>query len=208
MRLFTGVVGAASALALLAGACSVAWANGYTEDVPWQFQTSADKANKGALVDLMERKKHGFFNAPVFNTTNTTNIGKQINCSVTATAAGNSASNGQSATNSSPTVTNGATANATTTGNSAINGIGNDPNFPLIGVNNTTSSPLGSIDNTQGNDGSTLSSGVTGPITSTTGTVSGSGGSNSQVLNNDQNNSGDQAANISDSTACAISASP
>lgn len=36
---------------------SPTFANGLLENRPWQFQTTTDKANKSAVLDLIERKK-------------------------------------------------------------------------------------------------------------------------------------------------------
>ena len=44
-----------------------ALANGWFESRPWQFQTSADRANNALLLDMIERKRGGFYDG--FSTT-------------------------------------------------------------------------------------------------------------------------------------------
>ncbi len=84
------------------------FANGWYESRPWQFDTSADKANKAAVLDMIERKKGGYYDG--FSTTinnnnySNTNIGTQINCNNVADAVGNQATNSQVA--NSPNVNN------------------------------------------------------------------------------------------------------
>src|SRR3954468_18739050 len=86
-------------------------ANGLGENGSWQFQTSQDKVNKGAVLDLIERKKGGFYDSfkTTVNNNNITNIDKQFNCSLGATTTGNAGSNGMTATTSSPSVSNPST---------------------------------------------------------------------------------------------------
>ena len=65
----------------------------------------------------------------------------------------------------------------------------------------------GLISNNQTNDGSTLNSGVTGSTTTaSTGAVNAGDGQTSQVLNSAQDNLGNQASTINDSTACNLAA--
>ena len=47
---------------------SPAVANGLGESLSWQFQTSQDRVNKGAVLDLIERKKGGYYDAIKTNT--------------------------------------------------------------------------------------------------------------------------------------------
>ena len=93
--------------------------NGLLENRPWQFQTSADKANKSVVLDLIERKKGGYYDG--FNTyvTNNTNIGSQVNCNNNANATGNIADNGQAGPNTEangdPNISADSTGNSDTT---------------------------------------------------------------------------------------------
>lgn len=160
-------------------------ANGWLESRPWQFDTTADKANKAVVLDMIERKKGGYYDgfSTTVNNYNSTSIGTQINCTNGPDATGNVASNGQTA--NSPTVTNTSDVNSSATGNQTDNGV---------------SEHGGDIANDQSNSGDT-SSGVTGSNSS-----SNSGpiniGSSDQGLSNDQENSGNQYASVTDSIAC------
>jgi hypothetical protein len=182
---------------------SPAGANGLGENGSWQFQTSQDKVNKGAIVDLMERKKGGYYDS--FSTTinNTTYIDKQFNCGVTANAAGNSGSNGISAHTSSPTVGNSASTSANTSANDATNGLAQLGIGGVLTVNPLVPTPTNGVTNGQSNTGS-LNSGVSGSSTSgVTGAVDANGGSTQQGLNSNQSNTGTLTAQVTGSTACA-----
>lgn len=175
----SAVIGAS--LAILA---TSAMANAWYESRAWQFDTTADKANKAAILDMIERKKGGYYDG--FSTTiqnnNTTNIGTQINCNNLAEAIGNEADNGQTA--NSPSISNSSDTTSSSNGNVADNGTG------LGG---------GDIGNDQGNSGD-VTSGIDGSTSSSSGPVN--GGPTDQVLNNTQDNSGNQTASLNDSTAC------
>jgi hypothetical protein len=181
-------------------------ANGLGENGSWQFQTSQDKVNKGAVVDLIERKKGGFYDSfkTTINNTNVTNIDKQFNCSVGATTTGNAGSNGVSASTSSPTTSNTGTTSSGTTANTASNGVGQNGfgGVLVAGAGGIGMPPQGVVDSNQANSG-TLSSGVSGSSTSaTTGAISAGGGRSDQALNSLQSNTGTQTASIQGSTAC------
>lgn len=152
-------------------------ANNYGESLAWQFKTSADRANQAAILDMIERRRGGYYAAPIY----TTNIARQYNCSIVATATGNSSA--QTALANSPTVT-GAT--STATGNDSATTVGDGHGGAAI-------------DGAQTNSG-TVSSGVTGA------TVTNVHGTASQALNSDQTNSGNQTAAVQDSRACAFAA--
>jgi hypothetical protein len=154
-----------------------ALANNYGESLAWQFKTSTDRANQAAILDMIEKRRGGYYAAPVY----TTNIARQYNCSIAASATGNS--NGQSATANSPTVT-GATSSAT--GNDSSTTVGGDG----LGTQ---------VDGHQTNEGA-VHSGMTG---STSTQVRGSA---SQALNASQANSGSQSANVQGSNACTFAA--
>lgn len=159
------------------GVATPTHANNYGESLAWQFRTSADRANQAAIADLIEKRRGGYYAAPVYNTT----IARQYNCSISPVATANSS--GQSATANSPRVT-GATASAA--------GNAND---------STTSASRGngSIESQQTNAG-TVASGVVGSTTSL------SGGTAWQALNSTQVNSGTQNASVQGSSACAFGA--
>lgn len=174
-------------------------ANNVGENSAWQFQTTQDKVNKGAIVDLMEKKKNGYYDSfrVINNTVNNTTIDKQFNCSVSANSTGNTGNNDLAATTSSPTLNSNGTTNAANAANAATNsssrsGLGIDQ---LVSVTDA-------INSSQTNSGA-LTASVTGSTTSASnGAVSAGGGTSSQVLNSTQSNTGQQTASVSGSTAC------
>ena len=94
------------AAAVLSSISDGALANNYGESLGWQFRTTADRANQAAILDLIAKRRSGYYTALVYNTS----IAQQNNCAVTATATGNAGS--QTAQANSPTVA-GATSSAT-----------------------------------------------------------------------------------------------
>jgi hypothetical protein len=154
-----------------------AFANNYGESLAWQFKTSADRANQAAVLDLIEKRRGGFYAAPIYNT----NIARQYNCSIAATSTGNSGA--QTALANSPTVTG---ASSSATGNASATTVGEGRGGAAV-------------DGAQTNSGA-VSSGVTGA------TVTNVHGTASQALNSEQTNSGDQVATVQDSRACAFAA--
>jgi hypothetical protein len=166
---------------------AAAYANGFGESRPWQFDSSADKTNKAFVLDVREKKRGGFYDsfAPASVTNNsTTNVaGDLVNCSVAPQATGNLHSASMQAQTSSPTFSS--TVGATTTGNTASNENGKE----------------GTLNNNQTNSGSTLNSSVSGTSVSN-GPTDASGGTTSQVLNNSQTNTGNQSASVSNSQGC------
>lgn len=161
-----------------------AFANGYGTDSPWGFETSTDQANMAAVQSLIQQKQNGMFHAPNYttnyNTSETTNIGKQTNCSVSATTYGNYGLNSQGA--NSPSI-NGASASAQ--GNSGASTV-SSTGFSGVPINLTDS---------QSNSGS-VGAGIQGS------TNVSNGGPVNQALNSNQSNAGTQLASVSGSTAC------
>lgn len=177
-------------------------ANGLGENSSWQFQTSQDKVNKGAVLDLIERKKGGYYDAIKTNINNTTYIDRQYNCSVTAVTTGNTGSNATSASTSSPIVTSSGATTADTLANSATNGLAQTSAGAILQSGNWVPAGSNGIDSTQGNSGN-LSSGISGSTTnSSNGAVAAGGGTTDQVLNSKQNNTGTLTASVQGSTAC------
>ncbi|HTN14161.1 MAG TPA: hypothetical protein VL094_05085 [Sphingomonadaceae bacterium] len=158
---------------VLAGFGSTAGANNVGENYAWQFQTTADKVNQAAILDLIEKKRSGYYAPPTY----ITNIDRQYNCNVAATATGNEGTN-----------TN--LANAPTTSGSTASSTGNNNSTDIDGWRSDNGA-----DSNQGNSGS-IGASVDG---STSASVS---GSPTQALNSTQTNSGDQTATVNDSTAC------
>jgi hypothetical protein len=165
-----------AAAAFVAGlATAPAMAQEVGENRAWQFETPQDIAARAAVADLIARQRAGIYAAPVYNTT----IARQYNCSVVASATGNS--DALSALANSPTVT-GATAAATgNSGTAQASGDGAE------------------VINDQRNDGPIAST----AIGSTGATASGAAW---QALNSTQSNSGDQRASVQGSSACGFGA--
>lgn len=151
-------------------------ANNYGESLAWQFQTTTDKVSLAIIQDMIQKKKHGFYAAPIY----TTNIDRQFNCNVTASAIGN---NGTNSTIANSPSTNGNTATAT----------GNSDTTDILGWTPSGTSVTGN----QTNSG-TVQSEVNG---STSTAVRGRAW---QALNSTQTNSGNQTANVSGSTGCSF----
>ncbi|MEX0921765.1 MAG: hypothetical protein WDZ84_03240 [Rhodovibrionaceae bacterium] len=211
---------AALSLSATSFAAGSAQANGFSESRPWQFRTTADRANNAAVLDLIERKKGGYydgFNTNITNNvTNTTNFaGDQVNCNVSASATGNASSGSMDADAGNASVSSSVSNSATTTGNQADNSLGTPGSSDSVafGILNDNSGQPGSsytladlINNDQGVNDSNLDASADGNSSSFDGgTVSGGDGSSTnQVLNNTQDNDGDQTATVNDSTACAF----
>lgn len=166
--------------ALAAALCTAALpfaahANNYGESASWQFAGPQDLAAQAAARDMIERRRGGVYAAPIYNT----NIARQYNCSVSATAIGNNGT--QSALANSPT-TAGATSTATgNNSSSAVTGDGSDA----------------TIANGQSNGGAVTSTLNGATTTRVIGTAS-------QTLNSSQSNSGNQSANVTGANACAF----
>ena len=177
-----------------------AHANGFGENGAWQFQTQQDRVHKGTVLDMIERKKAGYYDAMRPNYNYTTYIDHQVNCTVSANTTGNTGSNATTASTSSPTVTSSGATNSSTSANSATNGQAQSGLSGIL-VSDSGLIPSGAVENAQSNTGA-LNSSVSGsPTSSTTGPVS-TGGTSEQVLNSQQTSSGTLTASISGSTAC------
>lgn len=168
--------GAVLAIALIVAPAAPVLANNYGESLAWQFRTSADQANQAIILDLLEKRRSGYYALPNY----VTNIDRQFNCSVAATSTGNADS--QTALNNSPQLT-GASAAATGNASDVLN----------WGHSGTSAA------NDQLNTGA-VGAGVVG---STNASVQGTGW---QALNSTQSNGGDQTAEVDRSTACAFGA--
>lgn len=167
----------AAATALCGATAAPAFANNFGESAAWQFATPSDIAAQAALRDLIERRRGGGYAAPLY----TTNIARQYNCSIAATATGNSGA--QSAIANSPS-TVGAT--STATGNSNTASTSGDRSSPDIANGQLNGGPVSA----------TL-------IGATTSRVDGAAW---QALNSEQANSGNQSANAANAQACAFGA--
>lgn len=148
-----------------------------SENRAWQFETPQDIAARAAIADLIARQRAGIYAAPVYNTT----IDRQYNCSVAATATGNSSA--QSAFANSPTVTG---ASSAATGNAGT-------------VQASGGRTGAQVANDQTNTGPIASTAIGSTGAAVTGTAW-------QALNSSQSNSGDQRASVQGSTACGLGA--
>lgn len=194
-RLVALTLGTAAWLAM-----SSAMANGYGESGSWGFQTQQDKVNKAYVLDMIEKKKNGYYNAIKSTYNYNTYIDKQVNCSLSSVTNGTSGSNGLQASTSSPVLNNTGTTSASGAANSASNGLSQ---ASLTGVFNTNATPPGSVSNGQSSSGA-LNSSVSGSSNSaSTGQVAANGGATDQILNSQQSNSGILTSSISASSACA-----
>lgn len=180
-------VASAVLLATFAGLSPVR-ANNLGENSGWQFQSATDAANLAGVQDMIQKKKAGGYGPTQYYSTTTTStsntsIGHQTNCTVTASAVGNSGS--ASAIASSPS-TSGASAASLANSNTNSSQPGN-------------ASGLSSLSGTQSNLG-TLGSTVNGSTAAT------AQGRNYQALNSNQSNTATQNAAVKGSTACAYGA--
>lgn len=170
------------------------------EGLPWQFETSADKANKAIVLDVIERKKGGYYDS--FHTTNyitnNTTIKRQYNCGVSATSTGSAADTAQQATVSSPSTSNTSGNYLDATGNSSATG----PLENYSGRNGGQGGGTPSASTDQNNSGDVSSQAWRSPSNSRSGRIDASRGRSDQVLNVDQNNTGTQTANVTGSTGC------
>ncbi len=166
---------------LLGATCALiatAPAAAQSESANWQFNDAASRANAAVVQDMIRKQRSGYYAAPSY----TTNVERQYNCTVTATAAGNSGTNSTVA--NSP-ATSGA--NASATGNASNTGV--DGYGTPSGV--TTS---------QANSGATGAR-VNGNTSTTV-----RGTSSWQALNSSETNSGAQTATVGGSNACSFAA--
>lgn len=140
-------------------------ANNLGENYAWQFQTSADKVNQAAILDMIEKKKSGYYAPPTY----VTNIERQYNCSIASTATGNSGTN-----------TN--LANSPTSSGPNSNAVGNNNETDIDGWRGD--SDANSDQANSGNVSSTVRGSVSTQVS----------GSPNQALNSTQTNSGNQTA--------------
>ena len=192
-------------------------ANGLRENDSWQFETSLERAQKGAVLDLIQRKRAGTYTSTTNNNFSSTyNIaGHYIDCNMTSQASGNQGSASQTAPIASPSIDISSDTSATATGNTGkgtVTAGGDTSNTGLAeqtGDNDTATSSsttggTNSITTTQHNDGSTQNSSADGnSFGSTISGISGSGGEASVALNSNQSlDDSPISSSISGSSAC------
>lgn len=150
-------------------------ANSLGENMGWQFRTSNDKVNQAWLEEMRQKKVNGAYAAPIYNTY----IDRQFNCANNATATANDNYGGM-------------TGNSPSSSGNAPSAVGNLNNSSIgLGGGSAAATINDDLDNK-------------GRVTSwANGDVDVSvKGDTSQVLNNEQANSGDQSATLNGSTAC------
>ena len=190
MRQFFRLLAGGSLVLCAAGlAQAQSWSG---EGTPWQFQTSADRVNKAAVNDMLEKKKGGYYDAFHVNNQYSTTIERQVNCTFSPSASGNASSLGQSASTSSPSATGSSGNTVGATGNS-----------------NASSGSLnqgGSVASQQSNTGQ-LNASLSASTSSTQiAPINAAGGRSQQDASVSQSNSGSQSTTVSASSACAFSA--
>lgn len=159
----------------------------------WQFRSAADRAVGAQALDMMLRREAGGYGPASLTQNYTTNFaGDQVNCSVNATALGNSGSAGTTGAASSPALGNTPSIFAQATGSSLAS----------QGLTGSLASPLNA---TQTNTTSPQSAAVTGTTSQLTANqLQAQGGTLTQALNLTQGNTASpQTANVNNSTACA-----
>lgn len=197
-----------SVLTVAVGQVVTVQANGFDENRSWQFKTANDRIADVNTLDLIERKKGGYYDSFDVNNTYTTNFaGDQINCYQSASTTGNSGSNQMDAVTSSPTTgTQGAGMDAVTVGNDATTDVdGSNPPGSSDSTSNVSSTNANQYaDVGQSNSNSTQSSELSdSSISSSVGSVDTRGGLTDQALNSSQRNQDSTlTASISGSTGC------
>lgn len=179
------------------------------EGLPWQFQTATDKNSKAVTLDIIERKKGGYYDSfkTTYNVTNNTWIERQYNCDQTSAATGSTANNSMESAVSSPVTSN-------TSGN-YLDAIGNTSNTDVqdhgptgvlgrvAGRSSADVAGGSSADTSQTNSGDVTSRVRSSPSDAFSGPLNADHGRSDQVLDVDQANTGNQTARISGS-ACAF----
>jgi hypothetical protein len=159
---------------------AVSLANGPGENVAWQFQSTAEAANRAYLEEMRLKREGGFYNAPQYNTFIDTQ--NNFNCSNSANSSGNG--NTSSAVANTPNATG---ANGNATGNQNSSSVGN------------SETPYRAVLNSGQDNWGPVISDVLGDTFS-----SASGNATRQALNSNQENFGRQLATIVGSNACSF----
>jgi len=174
-------------------ATGVIHAQGWTsEGIPWQFQTSADRVNKAAVNDMIEKKKGGYYDAFHVSNQYSTTIERQVNCTFSPSASGNASSLAQDASASSPSTSASSGNTAGATGNS--------------NANSGSLNQGGSVASNQSNTGQLSASVSASTSSNQMAPINAASGHNQQDASVSQTNSGNQSTTVSASSACAFSA--
>jgi hypothetical protein len=151
-----------------------AFANNVGENGAWQFQTTADKANRAFIEDMRQKKANGYYASPIY----TTNIDRQYNCSLSSVSTGNQG-------------TSTSIGNSPSSSGHATNATGNADSATIA----QSAAATGSVSASQQTDGE-IEAGASGNVST------GVDGNTYQTLNTDQRNTGDQASAVTGSNAC------
>ena len=207
------------AVALVLFVPRAALANDLFEDRAWQFETTTDRAQKAAILDLIERKKAGMYNNTYNSTYNSKTdynvAGDYIDCNMTSQASGNQGGITQDVPVGSPTIGVSSGTSSSASGNAATGLIDSGSNMSDTGltsqtggsgsVNNTsTAGGTNSLSNSLSNNGSTQTSSANdNTFSSKVRGVSGTGGGASVALNSTQSLAGSPvSSSITRSKAC------
>jgi len=179
------IVSVVSAALAFGAFASVSYANGLGESRPWQFETAHEKSARAGVLDVIERKKGGYYDGFTTVIYSTTNVGTQINCNITSTTNANIADNNQlgASLTSAPQASNDADATGSSTAVAGSSGNSSD----VLNNDQQNSGPINSsVEDTN------VSSSISGT----------SFGSTQQDLLNTQSNSGDLSSDVAESVAC------
>ena len=188
---------------LVTSLCGPAIANGFGENRPWQFATPGERNARASTLDLMERKKGGYydgFGTEVFN--------ENYNCTGNAPSAlANESVQLAEAQTSSPETGSTAETDSRATGNEADteNTVHTTGNRSGRGKNRDSQShaqaPLNTSSNSQTNEGN-VNSAANSSVDNRVGDIDASGGESNQAQNSDQVNSGTVLADGSGNVGC------
>lgn len=176
---------AAGVIVTLLLTAPVSQANGLGESRPWQFETPSEKSARAGVLDVIERKKGGYYDGFTTVVYTTTNVGTQINCNITSSTNANIADNNQmgASLTSAPQASNDADATGSTTAVAGSTGNSSD----VLNNDQQNSGPINS--NVEGTNVSSNTSRT-------------SFGETQQDLVNTQSNSGTLSSDIAESVAC------
>lgn len=203
------LVALCSAMAAVSLSSTSLEANGFGENRPWQFNTANQRIANSNTADLVERKKGGFYDSFQINNTYNTSTdiqGDQINCNQQAVTTGNDGALVADSVSSSPTTNSQADISASSLGNESGSEIHTGSGGSDSGGNSgsSDSARLASVSQ-EARDSQQSSSVNDSNIASRVESVSVSGGTNKQTLNNHQTNQNSQLQSaIESSTGCSF----
>jgi hypothetical protein len=190
------------ASALILSFSASALGNAFDESRPYRFPTSGDRFNNAFTLDIIEKKKGGFYDG--FDTTNnntntfiTNQNGDVINCTVQASSTGNQHIPGMTATTGSNVLSPAMNHDTSAQGNGADNNATDTSAQSTVATGSSSNNTGGSLSGGNGASGSDFSVG------SDDENVVGGGNNSHSVqdqLNNTQNNSGNQTSQSNNNT--------